>query len=244
MVYIGVCGWGYFSPAQYYGENWKKKYKSILQAYASILPCVEVNSTFYRIPRIETVSRWRKEVDELNKNFIFTVKCFQGITHFHKFRGEECFNEFKTMEAICQQLRSKILVFQTARSFTPSKENLANAKKFFNRIKTNLSIVWEVRGNLWKDRLVKDLFEELGIIHCVDPFTEREPQNLGKEKIVYLRLHGCPPGDRMYNYKYTEDDLEKLATKLKKWKKEAGEVYIMFNNYSMYEDALAFRERI
>ena len=39
---------------------------------------VELQSTFYRIPRLSTAKKWR---DTAPKDFIFTVKAFQGITH-------------------------------------------------------------------------------------------------------------------------------------------------------------------
>ncbi|QLJ52727.1 MAG: hypothetical protein Sv326_0552 [Candidatus Fermentimicrarchaeum limneticum] len=33
--HVGNCGYNYFRPSNYFGDGWKKKFKSVLQAYAS-----------------------------------------------------------------------------------------------------------------------------------------------------------------------------------------------------------------
>ena len=57
-VYTGCCGWSYLRPKEFALE---RPYDSTLQAYAQMLSTVEVNSTFYRIPRRTTAEKWREE---------------------------------------------------------------------------------------------------------------------------------------------------------------------------------------
>ena len=75
-----------------------------------------------------------------------------------------------------------------------------------------------------------------GLIHCTDPFRSLPVLT---EPLTYLRLHGSPPGQRMYRYTYTDEDLRWLASELAKL--EVEEVYLLFNNDTMYRDALRFR---
>ena len=114
-------------------------------------------------------------------------------------------------------------------------------KAFFSTInKGNLLFVWEPRGKNWIAPLVKDLCEELEITHVVDPFGSN-PTHLS-QRTAYLRLHGSPPGKKMYNYKYSDDDLQKLRNILQTI--DAKQYYLLFNNISMKEDALKLRNII
>lgn len=60
-IFVGCCG-----------------ARKSLKEYSKIFNTLEVQSTFYRLPRKETAEKWRKEVP---KGFVFSVKCFQGVTH-------------------------------------------------------------------------------------------------------------------------------------------------------------------
>ncbi|GAA4451841.1 DUF72 domain-containing protein [Rurimicrobium arvi] len=57
--------------------------KSRLCYYASLFNSLEVNSSFYKIPKPATVARWTTEVPE---DFLFTFKLWRGITHAKELR--------------------------------------------------------------------------------------------------------------------------------------------------------------
>ncbi|MBA7600156.1 hypothetical protein ES703_07203 [subsurface metagenome] len=63
----------------------------------------------------------------------------------------------------------------------------------------------------------------------------REP--VSKHSIAYIRLHGLNPHECNYNYKYSITELKQLAKKAKALAKKHRKVYIMFNNYFMYDNA-------
>jgi uncharacterized protein YecE (DUF72 family) len=231
---VGCCGWGFFRPKNFFGEKWKEKFRSVLQAYAKLFSCVEVNSTFYRIPKLQTVERWKEEAKAVNENFEFTVKAFQGITH-KEFFSEKSFEWYEQMKAICRALDAKILLIQTPASFKPTQENIERLSKFFKSVKRNrLVIAWEPRGK-WEEK-VKTICKKFNLVHCVDLFRE-EPQYLGKKKIAYIRLHGFGKPS-MYNYKFSRRELLELKEKL--YGIDAKEIYVLFNNVYMYENALEF----
>ncbi len=240
-VYVGCCG----TPGG-------------LKRYSEEFKVTEINSTFYRIPKTETVQRWRQTVPD---NFIFTVKCHQAITHpitspTWKRSGIKDFKELKdkvgflnpTQEVleywrrtveVCKILKSPLCVIQLPVSFKENEKNIGNIKKFFSKIeREGLDIALELRG--WSRETFRQVCEEFDLISCVDPLRE-EPLHFSKRKIGYYRLHGSYEGDRInYRYKYTIEDFNNLKSMIEKY--DCNIVYVMFNNVYMREDARKFME--
>jgi uncharacterized protein YecE (DUF72 family) len=241
VIKVGCCGWSRLMPKQRFGEDWKSKFRSVLSAYASLFPLVEVNSTFYKTPKVSTAKRWLEEAMEGNKNFEFTVKASQVITHKGVFE-KEAFGEFERMREICAALRARLLLFQTPASFGPSDSNVKKMRNFFTKIKrAGLVLAWEPRGKWWeKPERVRRICEELDLITCVDPLRNA-PQYFGKDGIAYFRLHGFGK-PTMYNYVFSDKELERI--KGKALSLDCKECYILFNNMAMYDDALRFMETI
>jgi uncharacterized protein YecE (DUF72 family) len=238
---IGCCGWGYFSAKQYFGEDWKNKFKSKLQAYASKFDLVEINSTFYKLPKVTTAEKWREEAKSVNREFEFTVKASQLITHNIVF-SKKSIPVFESMKRICKALNARILLFQSPASFKPTNENVKKMREFFENIQRNdLILVWEPRGDWHKNpNLIEETCKEFELVECVDPFAN-QPVYFRKERIAYFRLHGKPPGKQMYKYDYKKQDLKKLKSFIEELPK-LRETYVMFNNIFMYKNALEFMQ--
>jgi len=235
MIHVGCCGWGYLDCKQYFGSEWKEKFASKLQAYAALFDLVEVNSTFYKIPKPETAERWREEASAINKRFEFSVKCSRTVTHEDAFSTSKSVQAFEKTKEIAELLKSKIILFQSPASFKPTIANITKAKKFFENIdREHFVLAWEVRWQKsWTKPIVSKLFKELNLLHCVDPLRQ---EVFRKANTNYFRLHGF--GKRsMYDYKFSDEELKKLKGYARK-----KECYILFNNYYMYEDALRFKE--
>lgn len=226
-----------------------------MKKYAELFNVVELQSTFYDIPRRSTVENWRKRVPS---HFEFTVKAFQGITHppssptwrrcripvdqranYGMFKPtKEVMEAWNTMLEICKILKAKVCIFQTPAAFKATNENIENLKTFFTEIdRGNLILCWEPRGAGWTRDIVYDICRELSLVHVTDPFKEL-PSYVSE--IAYLRLHGCPPGKRMYVYKYSDGDLKTLYEKCEHMAERVNKVYVMFNNINMLEDAIRF----
>lgn len=82
MLLIGTSGWQYrhwrgrFYPAGLPTARW-------LEHYAGCFPTVEVDSTFYRLPRAETCADWAARVPG---GFRFAVKASRYLTHVRRLR--------------------------------------------------------------------------------------------------------------------------------------------------------------
>jgi uncharacterized protein YecE (DUF72 family) len=76
-VFIGTSGWSYKDwVGPFYPPGTKAA--EYLSIYASHFPAVEIDSTFYGIPRRETVEKWATTTPE---SFRFTLKAPGDVTH-------------------------------------------------------------------------------------------------------------------------------------------------------------------
>ncbi len=74
--YSGTSGLVVPVPQALYPPEFKGK--SRLNYYASLFNSIEINSTFYKMPKISTVSNWAESVPD---EFRFTFKLSKAITH-------------------------------------------------------------------------------------------------------------------------------------------------------------------
>jgi len=221
MIKVGCCG-----------------FPTSMEKYFENFGLVEVNSTFYQYPQDKTVEGWRRKAPE---SFEFTVKAHQDISHKARLKVEELsFQAFERMKHICKALDAKILLIQTPGSFRPDR--LSDAEKLFKEInRENLVLVWETRGQAWEaEETCKKLgkvLEKLDVTHVTDPFRVM-PAYTGE--VAYFRLHGL--GEKMYYYQYSDAELRKLKELVTPYEKEGKNVYVLFNNLSMFQDGVRFME--
>jgi uncharacterized protein YecE (DUF72 family) len=207
-----------------------------MERYFQNFRLVELNSTFYQYPREKTVEGWREKAP---KDFEFTVKAHQDISHKAKLKVEETsLQAFESMKQICKTLNSKILLIQTPGSLRPDK--LADAQKFFRKVnRENIVLVWETRGPAWENpevhKKLGQVLEKLDVTHVTDPFRIT-PAYTGE--IAYFRLHGL--GKQMYYYQYSDVELHRLKEFVTPYEQDGKRVYVLFNNLSMFEDAKRF----
>ena len=172
--------------------------------------------TFYQPPRVQTALRWRERAPE---GFLFTLKAWQLLTHeaasptYRRLREDLSDRQLAQAGAfrwnpltrrawdrtreIAAALGAGAVVFQSPRSFTPSKRNLDRLYRFFECIdRDGRRMVFEPRGRAWDDATLRRLVADLDLVHAVDPFL-RKPAGRG---LRYFRLHGRPA----YTYRYEQ----------------------------------------
>jgi len=216
------------------------------QNYFGLFRLIEIQQTFYQLPRLQTAEKWRRIAPQ---GFEFTIKAWQLITHestsptyrrlgkripsaelhcYGRFQPtEEVMEAWKRTAVFARALGATVIVFQCPASFGPSSANVAGMRQFFSGIdREDLRFAWEPRG-AWPDRLVLELCRDLELVHCVDPFKNKPQYG----DLQYFRLHGITG----YAYRYTDANLQKL----KVWADEKP-TYVLFNNNWMKDDALRF----
>ncbi|HEY8486898.1 MAG TPA: DUF72 domain-containing protein, partial [Limnochordales bacterium] len=235
---VGTCGW---SLAR--------------ERYLARFSAIEVQQTFYQPPAVATARRWAQGVRE---GFAFSVKAWQLITHpatsptYRRLRMPldeqargRCGNFadspevemafHRTME-VAEALQARAVLFQTPASFTPEPGHMERLVRFFRRHGPGGRLFcWEPRGS-WPRELAEELCHELGLVLVADPFSGPVPQG----PVVYLRLHGRGG----YRYRYSEGELDQLAGWIRGWLAEGREVWCLFNNVWMAQDAARLQERL
>jgi len=227
-----------------------------LREYSENFETMEIQSTFYRLPSVKTAENWRQQV---KRDFIFTVKAFQGITHpissptwrkagsqkpIEKVENygylkpsEQNFECWANTVRICKVLNAKVCVIQLPPSFICNKENAKNIIEFFENVERPFAIAIEVRHRSWYDHqeMLKQSLKKIEAIHIVDPLIKKP---FLKSETGYYRLHGLNK-KLDYKYQYRDDELLKLFEEIKKI--GCQESFVMFNNLSMREDAIRFK---
>jgi uncharacterized protein YecE (DUF72 family) len=212
---------------------------------------VEVQQTFYEPPRDATMLRWRRQAP---LRFEFTLKAWQLITHdassptYRRLRRPLTSDErgqcgsFRTTPVVLEAwsrtldcariLRASAVLLQCPRSFRPTPENAERMRAFFAAAPRpeGLRVLWEPRGP-WPAELVRELCQELQLVHVVDPSIDR---TVTPEQ-TYLRLHGITGARHVYS----DAELAAVAAALP----EAGTAYVMFNNLPRIGAARRFRDR-
>lgn len=229
MIKSGCCGWKGLNPKDLGLDNWKEEYPSKLALYASIFPCVEVNRTFYHLPQLKTTEKWFSEARSARSDFKFMVKVPQTITHRDRFQTNASIDAYDAVTEVAKALNAEILLFQTPSSLRDPEP----MERFFSEIDQEFTFALEPRG-LPKEEAF-ELCRKFEMVYCFDPFAQLPEDPPGK--VLYLRLHGSPPGDRMYRYEYSKKDFEWLKNVIEKYGKNC---YCLFNNISMYESANLF----
>jgi uncharacterized protein YecE (DUF72 family) len=229
--------------------------------YFAEFEVVELQSTFYHLPQDKTAHRWREEAPS---NFEFAVKAWQAITHplssptwrNVKERPSKSPDKYGMLRPIrenldawfatltvCRILRAKTCLIQTPPKFGCTPRNSRNATQFFREIdRDRLNVAWEPRGD-WSENpeQVSRICEKLELVHVVDPLRKSPAYN---SELGYFRLHGLGGKEVNYAYKYNDEDLATLSHELSLFTEKGLErAYVMFNNISMFNDAIRFRNR-
>jgi len=250
-LYVGCCGYP-VSRTRYY----------------TLFKTVELQQTFYNLPTLDTASRWRREAPS---DFVFNMKAWQVITHpsssptWRRLRSlppgqienygflkptRENLDAWKKSLEIAKVLRARVIVLQTPPSFKYSEEHVKWVNEFFSHAgreakSSEIIIGWEPRGD-WKNfpDVLKNVICTHEVIHITDPLR-LDPIVCEGQKVLYFRLHGLGGREVNYRYKYTDEDLEKLTSKINKYinaYEDIREIYVMFNNIYMLDDSKRFRD--
>lgn len=217
---IGTSGWNYqhwrgiLYPPGLRSSQW-------LAHYANSFNTVELNTSFYRVPKAETFARWR---DATPENFVFSVKVDRRITHYGKLEGVESL--WRDFLARCGNLGGKLgcLLFQFPATFGPDVDRL---KRFLGSVGPELRCAFEFRHAGW---FCEDVYRVLQ--HCRQALcrasSPRWPDvDVATANFVYVRMHG---GSALYSSCYTDDELKKCAAGLRPHLRAGRDVFVYFNN--------------
>jgi len=220
MIYIGTSGWAYphWKNGVFYPEDFKDHE---LKYYQRFFNSVELNASFYHLPKEKTFEKWRKLVP---KDFIFSVKGSRYISHI--LRLSEPREPLENLLENASELKEKLgpIFFQFSPSFKADPKKLFEFAKILPK---NQRFAFEFRNASWFD---PEIYKILAKNNLALIFSDT-PQYPYVEEItadfIYLRLHGH---EVLYASHYNPKQLEEYAQKIKKWHKEKRDIYCYFDN--------------
>ena len=143
-VLIGTSGYSY---AEWKGNFYPEKMaaKDMLRFYAERFPTVEINNTFYRMPKEELLQGWADQVPE---SFTFVIKASQRITHIKRLK--DCGELLAYLFGVTSTLGARLgpLLFQLPPNF---RKDVPRLKSFFDAMPERRRVAVEFRHASWFD---------------------------------------------------------------------------------------------
>lgn len=231
-IRIGTSGWVYphwrerFYPAGLPERDW-------LAFYARHFDSVEINRSFYRLPKPENFAAWREGTPP---GFLFAVKASRFITHMKKLREPQR-TLWPLLNAVAG-LGDKLgpLLFQIPPRWGPDPARL---RAFLRALPQHLKAAFELRDPAWHVEAVFEVLREANAAFCIYDLGGFESPRIVTADFAYIRLHGPgAPYCGRYGSKVLADWAEWLS------RQSVREAFVYFDNDEAahaVQDALELR---
>jgi uncharacterized protein YecE (DUF72 family) len=159
-LYVGTSGYSY--------KEWKGTFypddlpdKQMLHFYAEQFRTVEINNTFYRMPKASVLEAWAGEVPG---DFRFVLKASQRITHQQRLKNADDSVSYLLEVAGALKERLGPLLFQLPPNM---KKDLARLRDFLGLLPSQRRAALEFRHQSWFDDEVLGLLREHRVALCI-----------------------------------------------------------------------------
>ena len=224
---IGCSGWSY--------KDWQGIFypkglapKDYLSYYAKVFNCVEIDSSFYRVPNQFMVTQWRNNTPN---GFLFSPKLPKKITHENKLKNSE--STLVYFYSMMSKLKDKLgpIAIQLPPSIKLSTHE-ATMKEFISQLSPEFKHAIEFRHKSWFTPEVYSLLKKnnVAMVWSLNQYVETPPEVTAD--FIYVRM----VGDREITeftgiQKDRSSDMKRWASAVKEnaGKFESG--YVFFNNH-------------
>jgi uncharacterized protein YecE (DUF72 family) len=220
-VHIGCSGWNY--------RDWRERFypKGLptgrwLEHYAASFDTVEVNNTFYRLPKRSAVEGWARQTP---RGFVFTVKASRYLTHVKRLTNIEdgVTRYYERIEPLIDERKLGPVLWQLPANFQRDDERLRGALERLPRGRH----CFEFRHPSWFHDDVYRMLRRRRVALVIGDHPERPFQSYELTATwTLVRFHY---GRRGRNGNYSQRELEEWAGRVGEWRRQV-EVYAYFNN--------------
>lgn len=207
---------GIFYPEELSTGEW-------LPFYARHFKTVEINNSFYRMPKKETLQKWYGQTPG---NFRFTMKGSRYISHRKKLVDDENMRSgLKNFYDVIEVLGGKLgcVLWQLPGNLHRNDEKL---DAFCSRVSADFKNVLEFRHTSWFTEPVIAILRKHNVSYCMLSAPDNLPEQIeATTDTGYVRFHGKKD---WYVYDYSEKELSEWADKLQAL--SARRVFLYFNN--------------
>jgi uncharacterized protein YecE (DUF72 family) len=225
-VLAGTSGFGFkewkggFYPADLPADRF-------LGFYATRLPTVEINASFYRMPAAETFEAWKTQTPE---SFRFTIKAHRSITHMKRLRDVDENVRWLYERVSLLGARLGPVLFQFPPTFT---RDLALLRQFLAGLPPLPYVALEFRHETWRDDAVYEILRTYRAALCIAEDDESTDPAVHTAPWGYYRLH---------RLRYTEEQLASWAAHLERVP-DLRPVFCYFT-HDTGPEAVAYAERL
>ena len=181
-----LAGTSGYSFKEWKGSFYPEDLKSdgMLGFYATKFPTIEINNTFYRLPKEHVLLDWASQVPE---EFKFAIKASQRITHHTRLKVEsQSLVEFLLKNTSVLAAKLGPILFQLPPNL---KKDVERLKNFLTYLPADRRYTFEFRHESWFDEEVYDAMRERDIAMCIAEQEDFQVPVVSTASWGYLRLH-------------------------------------------------------
>ena len=224
---IGCSGWSYKDwEGGFYPKGLQAK--GYLEYYSKVFNCVEIDSSFYRIPNPFMVNQWRSNTPP---GFLFSPKLPKKVTHDSKLQGVS--STLVYFYSVVSKLKEKLgpIAIQLPPSikYEPHKEIM---KDFLGQLSPEFRHAVEFRHKSWFRPEVYSLLRKhnVAMVWSMNQYLETPPEVTAD--FIYLRM----VGDREITefngiQRDRSEDMGRWASTVKEASGKFESGYVFFNNH-------------
>jgi len=190
-LHVGTSGYSYKEwKGSFYPEDLSPK--EMLSYYGERMNAVEINNTFYRLPKVSVLESWASQVPEA---FRFSIKASRRITHFTRLKEESREpTEYLLSTVTALGDRLGVLLFQMPPNLKKDAPRLAS---FLEILPEGTPAAFEFRNETWKDEEIYEALRKRDMAFvCADTDDSDDDEALvPTASWGYLRLRRPDYGD-------------------------------------------------
>jgi len=217
---VGTSGWSY--------DHWRGGFYpddiargKELEHYATVFDTVELNSSFYHLPKPKTAQGWHERTPH---GFVFAVKGSRYISHRLKLTdaGEAVQRFVDSIKPLAE--KSGPILWQLPPGFACDRQRLAS---FLELKPPDQRWAWEFRHESWFCSEVYELLERHNCALVWADTPDYPLETVATADFIYTRLHGH---DKLYVSNYSDEQLESWTEKLLAAAGDECDIFVYFDN--------------
>ncbi|MDR0472494.1 MAG: DUF72 domain-containing protein [Treponema sp.] len=239
-ILIGTSGYSYHEwVGPVYPEGTKPG--EYLGCYAGLFPTVELNFSYYGMPKAENLAKMLVEGPALR----FSIKAHKSLTH--EINPDQWEGEAKTyllaIEPMLIAGRLDAVLFQFPYSFAYTDNNRRYLDKLLKCFKDVPSAVEFRKADWYCGKVIEGMkSRNVPLVSLDMPELPKLPPQMDivTAPLAYIRLHGRnkeawwgKDDHARYDYLYADSEIEAWAARIERIIEQADRVLVYFNNHPL-----------
>jgi uncharacterized protein YecE (DUF72 family) len=242
MIYVGTCGFAY---KDWVGPFYPPKTKSaeMLATYARRFRAVEIDSSYYGVPKPQTVASM---VARTPDDFRFSFKLPATVTHSPDPEVVRVHDDarllLESLEPVRRAGKLACVLAQFPNGFKPGGGREAYMRDVVEAFR-DIPVVVEFRNRAWQREETLAVLREIGAGYGNVDMPQLDgllaPSSDATGSVGYVRFHGRNAKEwwkgtnvTRYAYSYTAQELVPWTDRIAEIQEQVEDTYVFFNNHA------------